>query len=88
VILDMETQLEELERRMREMRVEAEQARNRALQEIARIRRESRAEIVPLADVWRVMPQPRPASTEPRRGPIAVGPGPVAKGKRPRRNID
>lgn len=89
MILDMETQLEELERRRREMRVESEQARNRALQEIARIRRESRAQIVPLADVRRVMPQPRPASTEPaRRGPIAVGPGPVAKGKRPRRNID
>src|SRR5919108_4733233 len=76
MILDMETQLEELERRMQEMRAEAERARSRALQEIERIRRESRAAIVPLADARRLSSPVPPASSSQtaRRGPIAVGP--------------
>jgi MerR family transcriptional regulator/heat shock protein HspR len=84
MILDMETQLEALERRMEEMRVEAEHVRNRALQEIERIRRQSRAEIVPMADVRRLTPPIRYATQPVRRGPIAVGPVPITRGKRPR----
>jgi MerR family transcriptional regulator/heat shock protein HspR len=76
MIIDMENQLEELEGRMREMRVEADRARRLAFQEVERIRREHRAEIVPLAEVRRYtvpIRQARPAPS--RRGPIAMGPG-------------
>ena len=76
MILDMENQLEALERNMREMRTEVERARQRALQEVERIRRENRAEIVPLAEVRRLtMPIREERPAPPRRGPIAVGPG-------------
>ena len=76
MILDMENQLEALERRVREMRVEADRARQRALQEVERIRRENRAEIVPMAEVRRFAIPIRQLRRAPsRRGPIAVGPG-------------
>ena len=75
MILDMENQLEELERSMREMRTEVERARQRALQEVERIRRENRAEIVPLAEVRRLTMPMDKRPVPPRMGPIAVGPG-------------
>ncbi|MFN2590817.1 MAG: heat shock protein transcriptional repressor HspR [Actinomycetota bacterium] len=76
MILEMENRLDEMQRRMREVTAEAERARRRAIEEMESVRRENRAEIVPLSEVrravWRVR-QVRP--DPPRRGPIAVGPG-------------
>jgi MerR family transcriptional regulator/heat shock protein HspR len=76
MILDLENQMDEMRSRMREMRAEMERARQRALEEVERARREHRAEIVPLAEVLRFrVPAREPRSKQPRRGPIAVGPG-------------
>lgn len=81
MILDMETQLEDMRRRMREMRTEMERMRRRALEEVERVRRERRAEMVPLSEVRRLTAPMRVVrGQEPRRGPIAVGPAGSSRG--------
>jgi MerR family transcriptional regulator/heat shock protein HspR len=78
MVLDMEIRLEEMRRRMRELRTEMGRLEKQALQEVEQARREQRAEIVPLAEVRRLMFPVRAARAKgpgPRRGPIAVGPG-------------
>jgi MerR family transcriptional regulator/heat shock protein HspR len=78
MVLDMQTRLEEMRRRMTELRTEMERLQTRALEEVERARREQRAEIVPLAEVRRLAFPVRAARAKgpgPRRGPIAVGPG-------------
>ena len=77
MVLDMESQLEEMRLVMKEMRSEMERTRRRALQEVDRARREQRADIVPLAEARRVTFGVRAARGKapgPRQGPIAVGP--------------
>jgi MerR family transcriptional regulator, heat shock protein HspR len=76
LILEMEDQMEKLRGRMRELRAEMERARRQALDEVEQVRRQHRADIVPLADVVRfTVPQSESRAADVRRGPIAVGPG-------------
>ena len=83
MILEMEDQLDQMRRRMAELRAEMERARRHALDEVEQVRRQHRADIVPLADALRFAVQDRPpSSADVRRGPIAVGPATSARKKR------
>lgn len=89
MILEMENRLDELQQRVRETRAEAERSRRRAMEEVERLRRETRADLVPLSEArraaWRLRLR-EPRIEPPRRGPIAVGPGP--EGSVPKRRTN
>ncbi len=79
MIVEMEDQLDRMRRRMEALDRDFRKARNRMLEEMERLRSQSRrGEIVPLSSVRRVQIQVEraKASSGPKRqGPIAVGPG-------------
>src|SRR6266508_5556334 len=79
MIVEMEDQLDRMRRRMEALDRDFRKARNRLLEEMERLRSQSRrGEIVPLSSVRRVQIQVERAKASPgpkRQGPIAVGPG-------------
>lgn len=78
MLLDMESRMEEMRARVQHLRSEMERLRQEALYEADRVRREDRAEIVPLAEARRLTFPVRTARAKapgPRQGPFAVGPG-------------
>lgn len=78
MIVEMENELEQMRDRVHRLDRELEQARSRLREEIDRLTREfRRPEMVPLSAVRRLRAQVRlrAPGDEPRRGPIAVGPG-------------
>jgi MerR family transcriptional regulator/heat shock protein HspR len=79
MIVEMEDQLDRMRRRMEALDRDFRKARNRMLEEMERLRSQSRrGEIVPLSSVRRVQIQVERAKVSPgpkRQGPIAVGPG-------------
>ncbi len=79
MIVEMEDQLDRMRRRMEALDRDFRKARNRMLEEMERLRSQSRrGEIVPLSSVRRVQIQVERAKASPgpkRQGPIAVGPG-------------
>ncbi|HYT78369.1 MAG TPA: helix-turn-helix transcriptional regulator [Actinomycetota bacterium] len=79
MIVEMEDQLDRMRRRMEALDRDFRRARNRMLEEMERLRSQSRrGEIVPLSTVRRVQIQverARASSGPKRQGPIAVGPG-------------
>ncbi|HEY3209016.1 MAG TPA: helix-turn-helix transcriptional regulator [Actinomycetota bacterium] len=79
MIVEMEDKIERMRRRMETLDRDFRKARNRMLEEMERLRSQSRrGEIVPLSSVRRVQIQVDRAKESPgpkRQGPIAVGPG-------------
>jgi MerR family transcriptional regulator/heat shock protein HspR len=91
MIVEMENQLDLLHRRMEQMHQEIELAERRIREEVERVRREYRGEIVPVSDLRRAerrlqvkmgnVPGDRGATGEAaRRRPIVVGPVPARGG--------
>jgi MerR family transcriptional regulator, heat shock protein HspR len=89
-IVEMENELDRMSQRMVAMRIEMERAEQRLRQEVERVRREGRADLVPASDVDRLRRRLRVTGQErrterrraialgpvqERRGPIVVGPG-------------
>jgi MerR family transcriptional regulator, heat shock protein HspR len=79
MIVEMEDQLDRMRRRMEALDRDFRKTRDRMLEEMERLRSQSRRnELVPLSSVRRVQVQVDRAKTLPaprRTGPIAVGPG-------------
>jgi MerR family transcriptional regulator/heat shock protein HspR len=79
MIVEMEDQLDRMRRRMEALDRDFRKTRNRMLEEMERLRSQSRrGDIVPLSSVRRVQIQVERAKVSPRpnrQGPIAVGPG-------------
>jgi MerR family transcriptional regulator/heat shock protein HspR len=79
MIVEMEDQLDRMRRRMEALDRDFRKTRDRMLEEMERLRSQSRRnELVPLSSVRRVQVQVDRAKTPPaprRTGPIAVGPG-------------
>jgi MerR family transcriptional regulator/heat shock protein HspR len=75
-ILEMESELDQLRRRMRDLSRALDRSRRQMRDEVERLRRRQRTEIVPLSSVPRLRVRGQGLGrTTARRGPIVVGPG-------------